>query len=35
MFNSKLLQSYSEDLLSEQHAESLKLIIIDEDDDEY
>ncbi len=35
MFNSKLLQSYSEDFLSEQHAESLRLIIIDENDDKY
>ncbi len=35
MFNSKLLQSYSEDFLSEQHAESLRFIIIDEDDDEH
>ncbi len=35
MFSSKLLQSYSEDFLSEQHAESLKLIIIDDDDDEH
>ncbi len=35
MFNLKLLQLYSEDSLSEQHAKSLKLIIIDEDDDEY
>ncbi len=35
MFNSKLLRSYSEDLLSEQHAESLRFIIIDEDNDEH
>jgi len=35
MFSSKLLQSYSEDSLSEQHAESFRLIIIDDDDDEY
>ncbi len=35
MFSLKLLRSYSEDLLSEQHAESLRLIIIDDDDDEY
>jgi len=35
MFNLKLLQSYSEDFLSEQHAELLKLIIINEDNDEY
>ncbi len=35
MFNLKLLQSYSEDFLSEQHAKSLRLIIIDEDDDEH
>ncbi len=35
MFSSKLLRSYSEDLLSEQHAESLRLIIIDDDDDEH
>ncbi len=35
MFNSKLLQSYSEDFLSEQHAESFKLIIINEDNDEH
>ncbi len=35
MFSLKLLQSYSEDLLSEQHAESLKLIIINDDDDEH
>ncbi len=33
MFSSKLLQSYSEDLLSEQHSESLRSIIIK--DDEY
>ncbi len=35
MFNSKLLQLYSENFLSEQHAKSLRLIIIDEDDDEH
>ncbi len=35
MFSSKLLQLYSEDFLSKQHAESLKLIIIDDDDDEH
>ncbi len=35
MFSSKLLQSYSKDSLSEQHAESLRLIIIDDDDDEH
>ncbi len=35
MFSSKLLQLYSEDSLSEQHAESLKFIIIDDDDDEH
>jgi len=35
MFSLKLLQSYSEDSLSKQHAESLKLIIIDDDDDEH
>ncbi len=35
MFNSKLLQSYSEDLLSEQHAEFLKFIIIDEDNNKH
>ncbi len=35
MFNLKLLQSYSENFLSEQHVEFLKLIIIDEDDDEH
>ncbi len=35
MFSLKLLQSYSEDLLSEQHAESFKLIIIDDDDNEH
>ncbi len=33
MFSSKLLQSYSENLLSEQHSESFRLIIIK--DDEY
>jgi len=35
MFSSKLLRSYSEDLLSEQHAEFLRLIIIDDDDDKH
>ncbi len=35
MFSSKLLRSYSEDLLSEQHAKSLRLIIIDDDDNEH
>ncbi len=35
MFNLKLLQSYSKDFLSEQHADSFRLIIIDENDDEY
>ncbi len=35
MFNSKLLRLYWEDFLSEQHAESFRLIIIDEDDDEH
>ncbi len=35
MFSLKLLQSYSEDSLSEQHAESLRLIIINDDDDEH
>ncbi len=35
MFSSKLLQSYSEDLLSEQHAESFRLIIIDDNNDEH
>ncbi len=35
MFSSKLLRSYSEDFLSEQHAEFLRLIIIDDDDDEH
>ncbi len=35
MFSSKLLQSYSEDFLSEQHAESFRLIIIDDNDDEH
>ncbi len=35
MFSLKLLQSYSKDSLSEQHAESLKLIIINDDDNEY
>ncbi len=35
MFSSKLLRSYSEDFLSEQHAESFRLIIIDDDNNEY
>ncbi len=35
MFNLKLLRSYSENLLSKQHAEFLKFIIIEEDDDEH
>ncbi len=35
MFSSKLLQLYSEDSLSEQHAESLRFIIINDDDDEH
>ncbi len=35
MFSLKLLRSNSEDSLSEQHAESLRLIIIDDDDDEH
>jgi len=35
MFSSKLLRLYSEDFLSEQHAESLRLIIIDDDDNEH
>ncbi len=35
MFSLKLLQLYSEDFLSEQHAESFRLIIIDDDDDEH
>ncbi len=35
MFNSKLLRSYWEDSLSEQHAKSFRLIIIDEDNDEH
>ncbi len=35
MFSLKLLQLYSEDLLSEQHAESLRLIIINDDDNEH
>ncbi len=35
MFSLKLLQLYSKDFLSEQHAESLRLIIINDDDDEY
>ena len=35
MFSSKLLRPYSEDPLSEQHAEPLRLIIIDDDDDEH
>ncbi len=32
MFSSKLLQSYSEDLLSEQHSESLRSITIKDDE---
>jgi len=32
MFSSKLLQSYSENSLSEQHSESLRLIIIENDE---
>ncbi len=35
MFSSKLLRPYSEDSLSEQHAEFLRLVIIDDDDDEH
>ncbi len=35
MFSLKLLQSYSEDFLSEQHTEFLRLIIIDDDNDEH
>ncbi len=35
MFSLKLLQLYSENSLSEQHAESLKLIIINDDDDKH
>ncbi len=35
MFSSKLLRLYSEDFLSEQHAKSLKLIIINDDDNEH
>jgi len=35
MFSLKLLQSYSEDFLSEQHAEFLRFIIIDDDDNEH
>ncbi len=35
MFNLKLLQSYSENSLSEQHAKLLRLIIINEDINEY
>ncbi len=35
MFSLKLLWSYSEDFLSEQHAESLRLIIIDDNNDEH
>ncbi len=35
MFSLKLLQSYSEDSLSEQHAKLLRLIIIDDDNDEH
>jgi len=32
MFSSKLLQSYSEDFLSEQHSESLRSITIEDDE---
>ncbi len=32
MFSSKLLQSYSEDSLSEQHSESLRSITIEDDE---
>ncbi len=35
MFSSKLLRPYSEDSLSEQHAESFRLIIIDDDNNEH
>ncbi len=35
MFSSKLLRPYSENSLSEQHAESFRLIIIDDDDNKY
>ncbi len=35
MFSLKLLQSYSKNLLSKQHAESFRLIIINDDDDEH
>ncbi len=35
MFSLKLLQSYSEDFLSEQHAKFLRFIIIDDDDNEH
>ena len=35
MFSLKLLRSYSENSLSEQHAELFKLIIIDDDNDEH
>ncbi len=35
MFSLKLLQLYSEDFLSEQHAESFRLIIINDNDDEH
>ncbi len=35
MFSSKLLRPYSGDFLSEQHAEPLRFIIIDDDDDEH
>jgi len=35
MFSPKLLRPYSGDLLSEQHAELLRFIIIDDDDDEH
>ncbi len=35
MFSSKLLRLYSEDFLSEQHAEFLRFIIIDDDENEH
>jgi len=35
MFSLKLLRLYSEDFLSEQHAESFRLIITNDDDDEH
>ncbi len=35
MFSSKLLRPYSGDFLSEQHAEPLRFIIIDDDNDEH